>query len=174
MPSHVTESAKNVLGFVAVKMKRTSSETQKKTPKGERLLGAGQGQGRARMPGLEPDPYAAKLGARMRDLRLEQGLSLADLHDAGGLTPSQMSSAERGRVGVTMRTIVSVGRALGLPPFLLMVFPDDDALAAVLEEIRQAYGGDLARMTETIERTLGEAPPKRRAHRARRKPHGQR
>jgi transcriptional regulator with XRE-family HTH domain len=101
-----------------------------------------------------PETYAAKLGARMRDLRLERGLSLASLRQAGGLTPSQMSSAERGRVQVTMGTVAAVAKALGMPAFVLMAFPDEDPLSKVLEEIRQAYGGDLAEASSDLGRRL--------------------
>jgi transcriptional regulator with XRE-family HTH domain len=98
----------------------------------------------------------------MRDLRLERGLSLASLREAGGLTPSQMSSAERGRVQVTMGTVTSVARALGLPAFVLMAFPEDDPLSKVLEEIRQAYGGDLAEASSELGRRLLSRESKRR------------
>lgn len=98
----------------------------------------------------ENEPFAARFGARMRDLRLERGISLATLRKAGGLTPSQMSSAERGRVSVTIGTLAAVAKALGVPPFVLLAFPENDAFAAVLEEIRQAYSGDLRRAAEVI------------------------
>jgi hypothetical protein len=88
-------------------MKRTSSETQ---AQGSKTRAAARE--RTGNTSGQPEPYAGKLGARMRDLRLERGLSLASLREAGGLTPSQMSSAERGRVRVTMGTVVAVARAL--------------------------------------------------------------
>lgn len=86
----------------------------------------------------------------MRDLRLEKGLSLANLQQAGGLTPSQMSSAERGRVLITMGTVVSVAKALGIPPYLLLALSGDDPLTAVLEEIRQAWAGEMRRAGEDL------------------------
>jgi transcriptional regulator with XRE-family HTH domain len=112
-----------------------------------------------------PETYAAKLGARMRDLRLERGLSLASLRRAGGLTPSQMSSAERGRVQVTMGTVAAVARALRLPAFVLMAFPDEDPLSKVLEEIRQAYGGDLTEASNDLGQRILSRESKRRPSR---------
>ncbi|MDI1432799.1 MULTISPECIES: helix-turn-helix domain-containing protein [Polyangium] len=138
-------------------MKRTSRETQ---AQGSKTRAAARE--RADNTSGLPEPYAGKLGARMRDLRLERGLSLASLREAGGLTPSQMSSAERGRVRVTMGTVVAVARALDVPPFVLLAFPDEDPLSAVLEEIRQAYGGDMRRVSAVIEeRTSGLLGKKR-------------
>ncbi|MDI1446982.1 helix-turn-helix domain-containing protein [Polyangium sp. 6x1] len=142
-------------------MKRRSSETQ---AQGSKTRAAARE--RAGITSGLPEPYAGKLGARMRDLRLERGLSLASLREAGGLTPSQMSSAERGRVRVTMGTVVAVARALDVPPFVLMAFPDEDPLSAVLEEIRQAYGGDMRRVSAVIEERTGGRPGKKRAARA--------
>lgn len=96
-----------------------------------------------------------KVGARMRDLRLERQMSLAQLQKLGGLTPSQMSSIERGHVQVTLGTVVSVAAALKMPTFMLLLLPDEDPLSAVLEEIRQAYGGDWRRAAFVIAGALG-------------------
>jgi len=130
------------------------------TNAGDSQRGVGSQEGSA-----VPETYAAKLGARMRDLRLERGLSLASLRQAGGLTPSQMSSAERGRVQVTMGTVAAVARALGLPAFVLMAFPDEDPLAQVLEEIRQAYGGNLNDASTDLGQRLLTRESKRRPSR---------
>lgn len=101
------------------------------------------------------EEVARKLGARMRDLRLERKMSLAQLHDCGGLTPSQMSSVERGRAQITVGTVSSVADALDLPTFLVLLMPDEDPLSAVLEEIRQAFGGDWRRAAFVIAGALG-------------------
>lgn len=98
---------------------------------------------------------ARKVGARMRDLRLEQKMSLVQLQRAGGLTPSQMSSIERGYVQMTLGTVVSVAAALQMPTFMLLLLPDEDPLSAVIEEIRQAYGGDWQRAAFVMAGALG-------------------
>lgn len=98
---------------------------------------------------------ARKLGARMRDLRLEKKMSLVKMQQSGGLTPSQMSSIERGHVQVTLGTVVSVAKALEMPTFMVLLLPDEDPLSAVLEEIRQAYGGDWRRAAFVIAGALG-------------------
>jgi transcriptional regulator with XRE-family HTH domain len=101
------------------------------------------------------EEVARKLGARMRDLRLERQMSLAQMQKRGGLTPSQMSSVERGRVQVTLGTVVAVAKALEMPTFMVLLLPDEDSLSAVLEEIRQAYGGDWRRAAFVIAGALG-------------------
>jgi transcriptional regulator with XRE-family HTH domain len=98
---------------------------------------------------------ARKVGARMRDLRLERQMSLARLQQCGGLTPSQMSSVERGLVQVNLGTVSAVANALGMPTFMLLLLPDEDPMSAVLEEIRQAYGGDWRRAAFVIAGALG-------------------
>jgi transcriptional regulator with XRE-family HTH domain len=109
----------------------------------------------AAVPETRQEEVARKLGARMRDLRLEQQMSLARMQVCGGLTPSQMSSVERGRVQVTLGTVVAVAKSLGMPTFMVLLLPDEDALSAVLEEIRQAYGGDWRRAAFVIAGALG-------------------
>ena len=101
------------------------------------------------------EEVARKVGARMRDLRLERKMSLAHMQKCGGLTPSQMSSVERGRVQVTLGTVVAVAKALEMPTFMVLLLPDEDSLSAVLEEIRQAYGGDWRRAAFVIAGALG-------------------
>ena len=74
-------------------------------------------------------PFARAVGARMRDFRLERGLSLAQLYTRGGPTPSQMSSIERGKVDFTTDTIRCVAAGLGVRPWQLLT--DDDELASL-------------------------------------------
>jgi transcriptional regulator with XRE-family HTH domain len=89
-----------------------------------------------------PEPVAAKVGTRIRDLRQERGMSLAALADASGLSKGHMSSVERGLVLITVGTVVSAARALAVPPFVLLMFPEEEPLAAVIEHVRLSEGGD--------------------------------
>jgi transcriptional regulator with XRE-family HTH domain len=115
----------------------------------------GENEPLAEVTETRQEEVARKLGARMRDLRLEQKMSLAHMQRLGGLTPSQMSSVERGRVQVTLGTVVAVAKALEMPTFMVLLLPDEDSLSAVLEEIRQAYGGDWRRAAFVIAGALG-------------------
>jgi transcriptional regulator with XRE-family HTH domain len=90
-----------------------------------------------------PEPIAARVGARIRELRLERGMSLAALADAAGLSKGHMSSVERGLVLITVTTVDATAKALGVPPFVLTMFPEEEPLSAVIEYIRAAEGGDI-------------------------------
>ena len=100
-----------------------------------------------------PDPIAAKVGARIRELRQERGMSLAVLADAAGLSRGHMSSVERGLVLITFSTVVSIARALGVPPFVVTMFPSDEPLSAVIEHLRSNEGGDTEKAAAIL-RTL--------------------
>jgi transcriptional regulator with XRE-family HTH domain len=77
-----------------------------------------QTQVEATEQGTLPGAMMEKIGARMRDLRLEKGLSLAMMRQRGGLPQSHASTAERGLVSVTLGTLVQVAEALDVPLFL--------------------------------------------------------
>jgi transcriptional regulator with XRE-family HTH domain len=101
-----------------------------------------------------PEPIAAKVGARLRDLRQERGFSLAALADASGLSKGHMSSVERGLVLVTVGTVVAAAKALGVPPFVVIMFPDEDPLAAALEHVREIEGGDSEKAAATLRKAV--------------------
>ncbi len=62
----------------------------------------------------EADPFAQQIGARLRDLRLEQGKSLAALETACGVSKGHLSSIERGHVLMNVVTLRNIARALGI------------------------------------------------------------
>jgi transcriptional regulator with XRE-family HTH domain len=109
-----------------------------------------------------PEPIAAKVGARIRELRIERGMSLAALADAAGLSKGHMSSVERGLVLITVGTVVSTARALGVPPFVLSMFPDEEPLSAVIEHVRSSEGGDTNKAAGKLRKLVfGPAPATR-------------
>lgn len=110
-----------------------------------------------------PDPIAAKLGARIRELRMERGMSIATLAASAGLSKGHMSSVERGLVLINVNTLVTTARALGVPPFVLAMFPNEDPLSAVIEQVRSIEGGDARKAAGKLRRLVfGELPKKRR------------
>lgn len=109
-----------------------------------------------------PDPIAAKLGARIRDLRKERGMSIAKLAASAGLSKGHMSSVERGLVLINVGTIVATACALGVPPFVLAMFPTEDPLSAVIEYVRSLEGGDSLKAAGKLrEMVFGELTKKR-------------
>ena len=59
-------------------------------------------------------PLLTTLGARIRDLRLDRGMSLADLADASGVGKGSLSSIENGRVNATIETCAKIAVGLGV------------------------------------------------------------
>jgi len=108
-----------------------------------------------------PEPVAAKVGARIRDLRQERGLSLAALADSSGLSKGHMSSVERGLVLITVGTVVAAAKALNVPPFLLLMFPEEDQLAAILEHIRAGEGGDTEKTALILRKAVFSPAPRK-------------
>lgn len=109
-----------------------------------------------------PDPMAAKVGARIRELRMERGLSIATLAASAGLSKGHMSSVERGLVLINVGTIVATARALGVPPFVLAMFPNQDPLSAVIEQVCSIEGGDTRKAAGKLRRVaFGELAKKR-------------
>lgn len=109
-----------------------------------------------------PEPIAAKLGARIRELRKERGMSLVALADAAGLSRGHMSSIERGLVLISINTIVATARALAVPPFVLAMFPNEDPLSAVIEHVRSIEGGDIRKAAGKLRQMVfGELAKKR-------------
>jgi ribosome-binding protein aMBF1 (putative translation factor) len=60
------------------------------------------------------DSLAQKIGARIRDLRLEQGKSLAALAEASNVSTGHLSTIERGYVVMNVDTLWKIARGLGV------------------------------------------------------------
>lgn len=85
--------------------------------------------------------YAARIGARIRDLRHARGLSLSALASEAGIGKATLSGLEDGSRGnPTIETLYAVAGRLGVP--LAAILPDParslDAPALVAPEIRGA------------------------------------
>jgi len=59
-------------------------------------------------------PFAQRIGDRVRDLRLEQGKSLADMEIASGVSKGHLSNIERGQVLVNIITLRNIAHGLGM------------------------------------------------------------
>jgi transcriptional regulator with XRE-family HTH domain len=89
-------------------------------------------------------------------------MTTAGLAAASGLSKGHLSNMEHGRVLMTVGTIHALAGALGLPPFLLIMFPDDEPFAALIERVRVQQGGDPERAAQVIwQAVFGRGGPKR-------------
>jgi len=59
-------------------------------------------------------PLLVEIGARIRDIRLEQGMSLDQLANRSGVAKGNLSSTEHGRVNITVETCLKIAAALGV------------------------------------------------------------
>jgi transcriptional regulator with XRE-family HTH domain len=59
-------------------------------------------------------PFAQQIGERVRDVRLEQGKSLADMEIASGVSKGHLSNIERGQVLVNIITLRNIAQGLGM------------------------------------------------------------
>jgi len=68
----------------------------------------------------ETNDLIAAIGARVRQLRLEQGLTLQALSQRTGLSSSMLSLLERGKTGPSIGTLVVIASALETPMAALL------------------------------------------------------
>ncbi|MDC0744414.1 helix-turn-helix domain-containing protein [Polyangium mundeleinium] len=98
----------------------------------------------------EPEPHCAKVGARLRELRIERGLSLSALADATGMSKGHLSSFERGLVALNAISLVVLARGLGLPPLYLLTFPHEDERAHIAELLRKLPDRDVLKIRQEL------------------------
>lgn len=63
---------------------------------------------------LSPAPAAARIGGALRRLRIERGMSQAELARVAGISPSAVSQAERGARGLSLETLLELTSTLNM------------------------------------------------------------
>ncbi|MBK9260009.1 MAG: helix-turn-helix transcriptional regulator [Polyangiaceae bacterium] len=106
---------------------------------------------------VEPEPYALKVGERLRMLRLERNLSLAELADVSELSKGHLSSIEHGLAAITIQTILRVAKGLGLPPLYILTFPADDERAHIMELVRKLPSSEVTKLRRELAKAAKEA-----------------
>ncbi len=104
-----------------------------------------------------PDPYATKVGTRLRELRAERSMSLADLADASELSKGHLSSVEHGLAAITTQTIARLAKGLEVPPLYLLTFPAEDDRDHVVELLRKLQPRDLTKLRKELQKTVQAA-----------------
>ncbi len=64
---------------------------------------------------MEQDPQAIDVGSRLRELRMERGLSMRGLARESGLSVNALSMIERNRTSPSVSTLYKLSDALGVP-----------------------------------------------------------
>ena len=99
------------------------------------------------MGGATLDDPAARLGARVRDLRHARGLTLVQLAEATELSHPFLSQCERGRASFSLASLRRIAVALGTSPVELVAAAEAPGLAASLPSLevrRSGEGGAVA------------------------------
>lgn len=81
--------------------------------------------------------YTLAFGERMRNLRLELGMSLDQLSKATGISKGHLSSIEHGFAAITIESVMRIAQGLDLSPTMLLAFPESDEYAVMLDLMRQ-------------------------------------
>lgn len=85
----------------------------------------------------QPMEQLTKLGAKIREARQRQNLTLRDIADQVGLTVSHISQMERGLTNPSVSALLSIAGALGLP---MEYFFSSEALTLATRESADATG----------------------------------
>jgi len=104
-----------------------------------------------------------RFGRKLRELRLERGLSQSTLAERANVTPEHVSRMERGVVSPSLDVVGRLARALSLEPKALFDFASprgspDTSLAQLADLARQGSLEDrrlLVRLAETVIRYRG-------------------
>ncbi|UQA54554.1 helix-turn-helix domain-containing protein [Polyangium aurulentum] len=98
-----------------------------------------------------PEPFALQVGTRIRELRHERGMSLADLADASELSKGHLSSVEHGLAAITIGTISRLARGFDLPPMYLLTFASEDERAHTAELVRMLPKGEVRKLRRQVQ-----------------------
>lgn len=101
----------------------------------------------------KPDPFAQRVGRRIRELREEAKLTqerLAYESDLG--SKGHLSSLERGLVVPTIETLRVLAERLGVLPLDLINFPDDGKREALIEATRATSRKELEALLARLPR----------------------
>ncbi len=102
---------------------------------------------------LAPDPLAARIGARIRELRQEAGLTLEKLaYESEVGSKGYMSDVEKGLARPTVETLATIAERLEVKLLDLVTFPDEDDRARLVDRTRGMTRG-------TVRRLLRETTP---------------
>jgi len=114
----------------------------------------------------EPEPFASKVGARIRELRLERNMSLAELADISGLSKGHLSSVEHGLAAITIQTIDRLAKGLELSALYVLTFAADDERAQVAELVRKLPAADVKKLRRELSKSVQAAAKQAKSARA--------
>jgi transcriptional regulator with XRE-family HTH domain len=97
-----------------------------------------------------PHPFVARVGARVRQLRDERNMSLAEVATASSISKGNLSRIEHGLTGMTLGTVERLAKALELSPLYVYAFPEDDEFVKIAELIRRLPPSYLEKLQQLL------------------------
>ena len=76
------------------------------------------------MPDSQTEAHRIEVGRRIREVRLERGLSQTDMSRAAGITQASVSNYETGKRELPLSTVLGFAAALDVPLGELIEIPD--------------------------------------------------
>lgn len=108
----------------------------------------------------EPDPFAEKIGHRIRALRKEQNLTLEKLAYESDLgSKGHLSDIERGRTVPRVSTLRVLAERLECDVLDLVTFPEDDARQALVDLTRALPDVQVRRIVRELRAQLKAPKP---------------
>src|SRR5262249_50675780 len=83
----------------------------------------------------EASENTAKVGARIRELRLGRNMSLGDLAEGAGLSKGHLSSIEHGLAAITAEAVERIAKGLTMPARYIFSFVEEDERAKIADLI---------------------------------------
>lgn len=98
-----------------------------------------------------PDPLAKTVGARIRQLREESGLTMEKLAYESDLgSKGYLSDIEKGLARPTLRTLKVLADHLGVLPLDLLTFPEDDERQRLVDCIRTMSSAEIKKLLNAL------------------------
>jgi transcriptional regulator with XRE-family HTH domain len=98
---------------------------------------------------------AAQIGARVRVLRKERGVSIGKLAAVSGVSKGSLSSLERGLVLIRLPTAVAIARGLGVIPAQLFTFPEEGEIEMVVDLLYRLPEASVREVIAKVKRARG-------------------
>ncbi len=92
---------------------------------------------------LSPPSLEESVGQAIRELRLRDGLTIAQVSEIAGISRGMMSKIETGSTTAGMDTLARIARALGIS--MSVLFSKYDASAATAQHVKKGAGMEVVR-----------------------------
>lgn len=98
-----------------------------------------------------PDSLSLAVGQRIRDLRLQEGMTIEQLAEESATgSKGHLSNIERGLVRPNIYTLKQVADGLGVKPLDLLTFPKKSVRERLIDLTRHVSGARLAEMVRDV------------------------